>query len=278
MIPFTKMHGLGNDFIVIERVHLGMLDVFELARRMCDRHTGIGADGVLLVSPSDKADLKMRIINSDGSEAEMCGNGIRCFARYAYDSGLADKKSFSVETLGGIILPTLATDAAGKVYAVTVDMGVPVFEREKIPMTGAKGRVLGEALELEDKTWRISALRMGVPHTVVFVEDAGSIDVERYGRAIETHAAFPERTNVNFAQVLDEKTLDVRTWERGAGVTFACGTGACACAVAANLLGKTQKHVTVRLTLGTLSVQYLDDGRVLMSGPAEYVCEGKYMR
>ncbi|MFZ5975042.1 MAG: diaminopimelate epimerase [Bacillota bacterium] len=278
MIPFTKMHGLGNDFILIERVHLGMLDVFELARRMCARHTGIGADGLLLVSPSDKADLKMRIINSDGSEAEMCGNGIRCFARYAYERGLINKKSFTVETLGGIILPALVTDAAGEVRAVTVDMGVPLFERESIPMAGAKGRALSEALQAGGRTWTISALRMGVPHAVVFVEDVDGIDVEKDGRAIETHAAFPEKTNVDFVQVLDEETIAVRTWERGAGVTLACGTGACASVVAANLLGKTQRKVTVQLELGTLSVSLQDDGRVLMSGPAEYVFEGKYRK
>lgn len=278
MIPFTKMHGLGNDFVLIERMHLGMLDVFELSRRMCDRHTGIGADGLLLVSPSDKADLRMRVINSDGSEAEMCGNGIRCFARYAFDHKLVNKESFTVETLGGIITPALKRDKDGAVRAVTVDMGSPAFARESIPMAGGKGRVLVEELQAGDRTFHVSALRMGVPHAIVFVDDVRRIEIEKYGRAIETHPVFPEKTNVDFAQMLDDKTIAVRTWERGAGSTLACGTGACASMVAANLLGYTGRQATVELALGRLGISWLEDGRVLMSGPAQYVFEGNYIR
>lgn len=275
MIPFTKMHGLGNDFVLIESRHLEGMDVPETARRICGRHTGIGADGLLIVTPSDRADIGMRIINADGSEAEMCGNGIRCLARYVFDNDLVKQERFGVETLAGIMRPRLEYGGDGEVLFVEVDMGVPVLERAAIPMTGPKGRVLDQPLETEQGTVRVTMVRMGVPHAIVFVEDIGNVCVEALGRAVETHPVFPERTNVDFVQVEDEGAVAVRTWERGVGATLACGTGACASAVAANLLGRTQKRVAVRLELGALDINIAADGRVLMKGPAQYVFEGE---
>jgi diaminopimelate epimerase len=276
MIPFTKMHGLGNDFVLVESRHLEGMDVAEAARRMCERHTGIGADGLLIVTPSKRADIGMRIINRDGTEAEMCGNGIRCLARYAYDCDLVKEECFCVETLAGILRPRLGFGRDGEVLCVEVDMGAPVLERAMIPMTGPKGRVLDEPLDTNMGAVRLSMVRMGVPHAVVFVDDIGDVGVEALGRAVETHPAFPERTNVNFVEVLGEGEIAVRTWERGAGATLACGTGVCASAVAANLLGRTEKKVRVRLELGALEITLAKDGRVLMKGPAQYVFEGEY--
>ena len=276
MIPFTKMHGLGNDFVLVESRHLEGVDVAEAARRMCERHTGIGADGLLIVTPSKRADIGMRIINRDGTEAEMCGNGIRCLARYAYDCDLVKEECFCVETLAGILRPRLGFGRDGEVLCVEVDMGAPVLERAMIPMTGPKGRVLDEPLDTNMGAVRLSMVRMGVPHAVVFVDGIGDVGVETLGRAVETHPAFPERTNVNFVEVLGEGEIAVRTWERGAGATLACGTGVCASAVAANLLGRTQKKVRVRLELGALEITLEKDGRVLMKGPAQYVFEGEY--
>ena len=276
MIPFTKMHGLGNDFVLVESRHLEGMDVAGAARRMCERHTGIGADGLLIVTPSKRADIGMRIINRDGTEAEMCGNGIRCLARYAYDCDLVKEECFCVETLAGILRPRLGFGRDGEVLCVEVDMGAPVLERAMIPMTGPKGRVLDEPLDTNMGAVRLSMVRMGVPHAVVFVDDIGDVGVEALGRAVEMHPAFPERTNVNFVEVLGEGEIAVRTWERGAGATLACGTGVCASAVAANLLGRTEKKVRVRLELGTLEITLAKDGRVLMKGPAQYVFEGEY--
>lgn len=273
MIPFTKMHGLGNDFIVIERVHLGMLDIFDLARRMCDRHIGVGADGLILVSPSDSADIRMRIINRDGSEAEMCGNGIRCLTRYAYDRGLVKKTEMKVETLAGIIRPALVPGPA-----VAVEMGRPEFERVRIPMAGSEPKALNEAITVNDKTLGVCVLRMGVPHAVVFVKDIEAIDLFADGPALETHPLFPQKTNVDFVQVLDSENIVVRTWERGAGATLACGTGACASAVAAYTLGHTGRKIKAALELGALTIEYREDGTVLMTGPAEYVFEGTYRK
>ncbi len=273
-MDFVKMHGLGNDFIFIEDKEGAEKDYTELAARLCDRHTGIGADGLIVTVPSDKADVCMRIINADGSEAEMCGNGIRCFAKFVYEQGIISAEEFTVETLGGIMKPTLHVEN-GKVKTVTIDMGMPRLDRKDIPMEGPAGEVKKEPFTIDGQTYLISSMYLGVPHTMVFVDDVTKIDLPVLGRKIETHPAFPNRTNVNFVQQIDEHTIKVRTWERGAGATLACGTGSCASAVAAFLSGMTGREVDVELYLGTLRIEYREsDGRVYMTGPAEVVFTG----
>ena len=270
---FTKMHGLGNDFLVIDARQLDAgTDFAALARRLCDRHTGVGADGLLLVLPSETADVRMRIINSDGSEPEMCGNGIRCFARYAFEQGVVQKSAFTVETLAGPVRPELLlTD--GRVHAVRVDMGVPLTDRADIPAVG-EGTCLDVPLEAGGEALAVSSVRVGVPHTIVFVDDIERAPVERLGPLIEHAPLFPQRTNADFVQVLDGRTVALRTWERGCGPTLACGTGACSTAVVCALTGRTGRSVDVRIALGTLHVDWAADGHVYMTGPAAYVCTG----
>jgi diaminopimelate epimerase len=240
---------------------------------LCDRHQGIGADGIILILPSEVADVKMRIINSDGSEANMCGNGIRCFAKYVYDKHIKTDKSFTIETGAGIMIPELIVED-GKVLFVKVNMGAPVLERETIPMKGAPGHVINEPFQLPGKEVKITSLLMGVPHTIVFVDDISSTDFVTIGKGIEKNPLFPKGTNVNFVEVINEREIKVRTWERGAGSTLACGTGSCASAVAAFLNGKTGKEVTVHLTLGDLLIEWIDDC-VFMTGSANHVFEGE---
>lgn len=270
-MDFIKMHGLGNDFIMLRGDEA--TDYNRLAPVLCDRRTGIGADGLIIALASSHADIRMRIVNSDGSEAEMCGNGIRCLAKYALDQGLVSGNRFTVETLAGPIVPEVLS-IGGNVAQVRVDMGQPSLERSAIPMHGPKGEVKLEPLKVENTTFTISAMLMGVPHTMVFVENLEETDLQKWGPLIETHPAFPRRTNVNFVQVLDDSTIRVRTWERGAGATLACGTGSCASAVASYLAGYTGPETDVELYLGRLHIQY-ENGRVFMSGPAQTVFCGQ---
>ncbi len=265
---FTKMHGLGNDFIVIDAPDAQKYGYQELAKRLCDRHTGIGADGLIVVVPSAQCDLRMRIFNMDGTEAEMCGNGIRCFAKYAYERGRVDSARFTVETLAGVIEPEIMLEN-GEIYGVRVKMGKPGLQRGDVPMQGPAGRVINEQLAVESGKFRISALSMGVPHAVVFVDSLEAARPELIGPQIERHSAFPHRTNVTFARVIDARNLELRTWERGAGLTLACGTGACAAAVAGFLNGLTGRRVTARLKLGELHIEYEKDETVYMTGPAK---------
>ncbi|MEL7609223.1 MAG: diaminopimelate epimerase [Bacillota bacterium] len=271
---FTKAHGLGNDFILIDARFCMPRDLGALARRMCDCKTGVGADGLLLIVPSEKADIGMRIINSDGSSAEMCGNGIRCFAKYCYERGIVTSGSFTVETLAGVMRPELLL-ADGAVAGVCVDMGKPSFARDSIPMLG-EGECIDAPLEVDGKTLEVSALLMGVPHTVLFVENAADPAWMLLGAKIEPHPAFPRHTNVNFAELVGPNALRVRTYERGCGPTLACGTGACAVAVAAAKSGRTDRSVAVELALGKLHILWEDDGSVKMTGPAELVFDGEY--
>jgi len=268
---FTKMHGLGNDFILVEPAQAE--DYGLLSARLCDRHTGIGADGLVLVMPSDEADFRMRIFNADGSEPEMCGNAIRCFAKYAYGHGLTDKTDLTVETLAGIIKPRIMT-ADGTIGGVRVDMGDPRLNRADIPMAGPEGPVVNEPFAIDGETLAISGLRMGVPHMIVWEETLSVPRMERLGALMEVDPAFPQRTNVNFAEVLNRDEIAVRTWERGVGPTLACGTGACATGVAASMAGFTGKTVTVHLALGDLLIEWGEDGHVYMTGPAEEVFTG----
>ncbi len=272
-MKFQKMHGLGNDFILFNELDPLKFDLPKLAIRLCDRHQGIGADGIILILPSEVADVKMRIINSDGSEANMCGNGIRCFAKYVYDNHINTAKSFTIETGAGVMIPELIVED-GKVLFVKVNMGAPVLERALIPMSGPAGSVIREPLVVAGKELKITSLLMGVPHTMVFVDNLDIVDIIAVGRQIETHPAFPEKTNVNFVEVINDHEIKVRTWERGAGSTLACGTGSCASAVAASLNGKTGKEVTVHLTLGDLLIEWIDNV-VYMTGTADHVFEGE---
>ena len=268
-MDFVKMHGLGNDFVFIEDKTGQDKDYTVLARAMCNRHTGIGADGLIVIVDSRVADVRMRIINSDGSEAEMCGNGIRCFAKYVYDSGIIEKKQFTVETPAGIMEPEMTVGADNKAKLITINMGRPSFNRSEIPMEGADGRVLNEDLGVDGENWKITSLLMGVPHTVTYVDDVDTVDIEKIGPLFEKHEAFPKHTNINFAQQMDDRTVKVRTWERGAGATLACGTGSCSVAVASFLNGRTGREVDIQLPLGTLHIEYREeDGNVYMTGPA----------
>ena len=268
-MDFVKMHGLGNDFVFIEDKTGQDKDYTALARAMCNRHTGIGADGLIVIVDSRVADVRMRIINSDGSEAEMCGNGIRCFAKYVYDSGIIEKKRFTVETPAGIMEPEITVGADNKAKLITINMGRPSFNRSEIPMEGADGRVLNEDLCVDGENWKITSLLMGVPHTVTYVDDVDTVDIEKIGPLFEKHEAFPKHTNINFAQQMDDRTVKVRTWERGAGATLACGTGSCSVAVASFLNVRTGREVDIQLPLGTLHIEYREeDGNVYMTGPA----------
>lgn len=268
-MDFVKMHGLGNDFVFIEDKTGQDKDFTALARAMCNRHTGIGADGLIVIVDSRVADVRMRIINSDGSEAEMCGNGIRCFAKYVYDNGIIEKKRFTVETPAGIMEPEITVGADNKAELITINMGRPSFNRSEIPMEGADGRVLNEDLCVNGANWKITSLLMGVPHTVTYVDDVDTVDIEKIGPLFEKHEAFPKHTNINFAQQMDDRTVKVRTWERGAGATLACGTGSCSVAVASFLNGRTGREVDIQLPLGTLHIEYREeDGNVYMTGPA----------
>jgi diaminopimelate epimerase len=272
-MKFWKMHGLGNDFIVIDNRSLRISDAeaVELARKLCERRFSVGADGLLLVSNSAVADVKMRIFNADGSEAEMCGNGIRCFAKYCYENNIAKNSELTVDTLAGI-KRTWLTVEDNTVTSVMVDMDVPTLERSRIPMLGS-GTCINEDLQVDGEQYKITCLSVGNPHCVIFVDKVDDFPVEHVGPKIENHSLFPKKMNIEFAQVLSRSELKVRVWERGCGETLACGTGACAAVAAGNLLQKTGNKVRVHLLGGDLEVEYAE--RLFLSGPAEKIFEGK---
>jgi diaminopimelate epimerase len=272
-MKFCKMHGLGNDYIVIDNRNEKISDpeAAELAQRLCERRFSVGADGLLLLSSSSLADVRMRIFNADGSEAEMCGNGIRCFVKYCYENNLTKKNELTVETLAGIKRAWLTVEDS-TVTSVMVDMGAPTLERSKIPMLG-KGTCINEDLQVSGEKYKVTCLSVGNPHCVIFVDALDNFPVENVGSKIENHSAFPERTNVGFVQVLNRNELKLRVWERGVGETLACGTGACAAVVAGNLLKEIGNKVRVHLVGGDLEVEYAE--RMFLSGPAEKVFEGK---
>ena len=275
-MKLTKMHGLGNDFVVFSDPNGANKDYTELAIKLCHRQTGIGADGLAIVVPSDVADIRMRIINSDGSEAEMCGNAIRCFSKYAYEHGQITTDTFTIETLAGIMKPSLTIEN-GKVTLVTVDMGKPFFNSKDIPMDVNIDKVIDYPLELNGEIIPVSSVLMGVPHTEVFVEDVTKIALHTQGPQLETHPIFPRKSNINYVEVVNDHHIKVRTWERGAGATLACGTGSCASAVMSYEKGLTGREVDVELYLGTLHISYREDSTVFMTGPAEKVFEGDYL-
>lgn len=274
-MQFTKYTGLGNDFVFLGgKTALSVQDPFSLAVKMCDRRFGVGADGLVLLLPSDKADVRMRIINSDGSEAEMCGNASRCVALHMFTRGLADKKQISLDTLAGIIRTDII-DLDKKL--VRVDMGQPRLTRGLIPMTGAADeRAVNVPLDVNGTQIFGTAVSMGNPHFVTFVENAQTAPVAELGPLLEKHPAFPRKTNVEFVQVLDDKTVRMRVWERGAGITSACGTGACATAAACVLNGKTGPRVTVKLDGGDLLIEWTEHKNIFMTGPAREVFMGDW--
>ncbi len=279
-IVFTKMQGTGNDFVVLDCVahpeYLAFALTPALASKLCDRHYGVGADGLVLVLPSDIADTQMRIINSDGSEAEMCGNGIRCFARFVYEQNIVHKEVMTVETLAGVLVPRMILDENGTVTGVEVDMGEPILDRAGVPMTG-EGQAVSVPIQVEDKEFIITAVGMGNPHCVTFVEDMTGFPIEYWGPRMETSAYFPRKTNVEYVQVLSDNEVIMRVWERGAAVTNACGTGSCATVVACVLNGKTGRDVLVHLDGGDLRIRWDEDSNHLyMTGPAENVFTGSY--
>jgi diaminopimelate epimerase len=274
---FTKMHGLGNDFIMIDCLSQNP-DIADLERRavaICDRNFGIGADGLIFVMPSLDADFRMRVINSDGSEAEMCGNGIRCLAKYVYDHGATTSSEIAVDTLAGIKILTLSA-SSGKIDKVRVDMGEPEFRRGLIPMLGQECAVVkNELLRTVGRDLAITCVSMGNPHCVAFVDDVATFPVTTVGPEVEHNPVFPKRTNVEFVQVIGPGEIRMRVWERGAGETLACGTGACASAIASALNDKTSRQVLVHLAGGDLEIDWAEDNRVFMTGPATEVFAGE---
>ncbi len=272
-MKFYKVHGLGNDFLLIDNRASLAVDWPAFARRVCKRRASVGADGVLLIENSDQADVRMRIYNADGSEAEMCGNGIRCFAKFAFEHGIVKTPAFTVETLAGIKRPLCLTDN-GRVVAVRVDMGEPLTDCSEIPVAG-EGKPIGRTLRLDGQEIVFTSVLVGVPHTMVFVDDVLHTDVAGLGNKIEHAPEFPRRTNVNFVQVVDRGHVIVRTWERGCGCTLACGTGASSTLVACVENGVTDRKIDVSLELGHLTIEWAEDNHVYMTGPAEIVFESE---
>ena len=273
---FTKWQGTGNDFVMIDCLKEPEADYVSAAVELCDRHYGIGADGILLVLPSDKADIRMQIINADGSEAEMCGNGIRCFASYVYEKGYVKFEEFTVETGAGILVPKIM-EKHGAEAMVKVDMGEPILEGEKIPVAGyGMNRIVAEPITVKDKEFKMTCVSMGNPHCVIFVDDAENFPIHEYGPLVERHEKFPKRVNAEFIQVIDRKHLRMRVWERGAAVTLACGTGACATTTAAILNDFTDRNIEIQLDGGKLNIEWADNNHLYMTGPAVQVFAGTY--
>lgn len=274
-MKFTKMHGIGNDYVYVNCLKEKIEDPEKMAIFVSERHFGIGSDGLILIYPSEVADFEMRMYNADGSRGEMCGNGIRCVAKYVYDYGLTDKTSISVETLGGIKYLDLTVED-GKVVQVKVDMGSPVLAAKEIPIVSEQEQVIDEILEVNGQEYRMTGVSMGNPHTVIFVDDVQGLDLEKIGPDFENHPRFPRRINTEFVRVIDSKTVEMRVWERGSGETLACGTGACATAVACVLNGKTEDEITVKLLGGDLQIHWdREADKVYMTGPATVVFDGQ---
>lgn len=272
---FTKMEGLGNDYVYVNCFAEQVENPKELAIKVSDRHFGIGSDGLILIKPSEVADFCMDMYNADGSRSEMCGNGIRCVAKYVYDKGLTDKTSISVETLAGIKYLDLTVDK-GRVVMVTVNMGAPELLPAKIPVRSDKDILVAEPISVGGQEYKMTCVSMGNPHCVVFVEDTAAFPLEEKGPLFESHELFPNRINAEFIQILDRKTVNMRVWERGTGETLACGTGACASTVACILNGLTDDEITLHLLGGDLKVRWDREANlVYMTGPAAIVFDGE---
>jgi diaminopimelate epimerase len=274
-MKFTKMHGCGNDYVYVNCLEEKMENPNEVAKIVSDRHFGIGSDGLILIKPSDQADFAMGMYNADGSEGKMCGNGVRCIAKYVYDKGLTDKTRISLETKSGIKYLDLSVEH-GKVSSVTVDMGEPITKPELIPVIIEKEIVIAEPLTINGEEYKITCVSMGNPHAIVFVENTEKIEIEKIGPLFERHEIFPDRINTEFVQILDRNTINMRVWERGSGETLACGTGATACVYACILNGLTEDEVLVHLLGGDLRIRYdREKNTMFMNGPAKIVFEGE---
>lgn len=273
-MEFTKMQGLGNDYVYVNCFKEKIENPSEMAVKVSDRHFGIGSDGLILIKPSEVADFEMEMYNADGSRGEMCGNGIRCVAKYVYDYGLTDKTSISVETLGGIKYLDLTVEH-GKVTLVKVDMGTPILKPELIPIVAKGETVIDEPIMVGGKEYHMTGVSMGNPHDVVFMDDIKNLEIEKIGPLFENHERFPNRINTEFVNVIDRHTAQMRVWERGSGETLACGTGACAVAVACILNGLTENTMTVKLLGGDLQIEWdREKNTVYMTGPAEVSFDG----
>lgn len=274
-MKFTKMHGCGNDYVYVNCFDEKVDDPAGLSRKISDRHFGVGSDGLVLVLPSEVADVRMRMFNPDGSEAEMCGNAIRCVGKLAYERGLAAVEELRVETAAGIKTLDLHVDN-GAVSQVRVNMGAPILERADVPMRGPEGKVVNEKLFVGQLEFVVTCVSMGNPHCITYVDDVESFDVRGIGPLIENHEAFPNRTNAEFVQVIGNDEVRLRVWERGAGETLACGTGASATCAAGVLTDRTGKTITVHLPGGDLKLEWADDGNIYMTGPAVEVFTGEW--
>lgn len=274
-MKFTKMHGIGNDYVYVNCFEEKVEDPNQTSRFVSDRHFGIGSDGLILIKPSDVADFEMDMYNSDGSQGAMCGNGIRCVAKYVYDYGLTDKTQISINTKSGIKYLNLTVED-GKVALVKVNMGAPDTIAKHIPIVSDKEQVIDEPILVDGKEYRMTGVSMGNPHAVVYIDDVKGLDIEKIGPKFENHEVFPDRVNTEFCKVLDDHTVEMRVWERGAGETLACGTGACAVAVASILNGYTKEEVTIKLLGGDLKIFWdRKENLVYMTGPATVVFDGE---
>lgn len=274
LLKFTKMHGCGNDYIYVNCFETELTSPNAVARRVAERHYGVGSDGLIMICPSDVADAKMRMFNADGSEGAMCGNAIRCVGKYLYDTGLAKKETVTVETLSGIKTLSMHIEN-GVAVGATVRMGKASFKKEDVPVVWESEESVAVPLQVDDRVFECTAVSMGSAHCVCFVEDVQSFPLHIYGKAMEVHPAFPNRVNAEFVRVIDRRTLEMRVWERGSGETWACGTGSCASVAAAVALGHCDKgeDVTVLLKGGALTIRVTDD-EVYMTGPAVKICDG----
>ncbi len=274
-MKFTKMHGCGNDYVYVNCFTEKVENPAAVSRFVSDRHFGIGSDGLILIRPSEVADFWMDMYNSDGSSSEMCGNGIRCVAKYVYDYGLTDKTQITIESGGKIKVLDLQVEN-GKVTAVTVDMGEPIVKPELVPVVSDKEAVIAEKFTIDGKDYEMTCVSMGNPHAIVWVEDTSKVEIEKTGPLFENHARFPRRTNTEFIELLDKNNINMRVWERGAGETLACGTGACASVYACILNEKTEDEVTVHLLGGDLKIRYdRESGHIFMTGPATVIFDGE---
>ncbi len=275
---FTKMHGCGNDYIYINGFSEEVDDPKDLAIQMSDRHFGIGGDGIVLILPSEIADFRMRMFNADGSEAEMCGNAIRCVGKYVYDKNMTGKEVITVETLAGIKTLELFIESQ-VVKTVRVDMGEPILEAEKIPVIAEKSPVMDLLMTAEDKQFIMTCVSMGNPHAITYINETDGFAVEKYGKILEVDSQFPKKANIEFVQVINKNEINMRVWERGSGETLACGTGACATLVACVLNGKTDRRATVHLLGGDLDIEWNEEtNHVFLTGPAEFVFKGVWFK
>ena len=274
-MKFTKMHGIGNDYVYVNCFKETVEHPSEAAIKVSDRHFGIGSDGLILIKPSEVADGKMEMYNADGSQGAMCGNGIRCVAKYMYDYGITDKTSISVETKSGIKYLDL-TIKDGKVDTVKVNMGTPILKAADIPVRSEKEQVINEPVMVDGKEWKITCVSMGNPHAITYIDDVKNLEIEKIGPKFENHEIFPDRVNTEFVHVIDRNTVEMRVWERGSGETLACGTGACAVAVSSILNGLTEEEVTVKLLGGDLKIFWdRTENKVYMTGSATTVFDGE---